>query len=165
MLINQSLNHTSVFPRYSRGDPHLSNCNAISNDWLDLCTSRDCWIRGNTPWTGHQVTLTIPSHGLKPGALYSRSSLPNVLCQVFAKWRTQRESMQTPCKWTRNLLAMWDCAIILIITATIIMLLECWRESEKWTQDLLINKSPEIHIEHHMCLKITSWWIFLFFWL
>lgn len=137
ILINQSLNLTSVFWRYSLGEPHLSNGKAVSNDWLDLCTSRACWIRGKTPWTGHQVTLTIPSHGLKPGALYSCSGLPNV--HVFASWRTQREreSMQTPCKWTWNLLAIRDCAILITITTTIEMLFKCWRGSEKWTQDLL----------------------------
>lgn len=152
ILINQSLNHTNVFSHYSFSDPHLSNCKAVSNDWLDLCTSRACWIRGKTPWTGHQVTLTIPSHSLKPGALYSRSGLPNV--HVFANWRTQKESMQTPCKWSRNLLAIRDCAIIITLTTTIKMLFKCWRGSEKWIQDLLesINSCRTAHMFENRAL-------------
>lgn len=45
---------------------------------------------------------------------------------------------------------MRDCAIIITITSTIIMMFKCWRESEKWTQDLLTNKSQLIHIEQHV---------------
>lgn len=158
LLIVRLLSHLTL-PVFSRvtPDPHLSNCNAISIDWLDLCTIRACWVRGKTPWTGHQVTLTIPSHGLKPEALYSRSGPPLMCMSLQSGGSRERESTQTPCKWTRNLLAMKACAIIITITTTIITMFKCWRESEKWTQDLLINKSPLIQIEQHVfqnCLLV-----------
>lgn len=150
ILINQSFNLTSVFWRYSLGEPHLSNGKAVSNDWLDLCTSRACWIRGKTPWTGHQVTLTIPSHSLKPGALYSCSGLPNV--HVFASWRTQREREREYAKSMQMNLepsCYRNCAILITITTTIEMLFKCWRGSEKWTQDLLESiKSYRTAVRH-----------------
>lgn len=87
--MNHSLNLTNVFSLSSLGDLHLSNCKAISNDWLDLLKMRAClslWHsldKRKIPWTGHQVTLTIPSRSLSRGQ-FTGSDLPNV--HVFTLW-------------------------------------------------------------------------------